>query len=92
MDNFKRMNDDEIRHEIELVRHAEDRFSGNDVHSLQCIRVIFVSLIDRIYEELSIRQDEEITKSLTALTGPDFKPGIREDETEWSGDWPDADY
>lgn len=92
MNNFKRMNDDEIRQEIELARHAEDIFSGDDAHSLRCLRMVFVSLMDRIYDELSIRQDDEITKSLTGLIGPDFKPGIIEDETEWSGDWPDVDY
>lgn len=92
MNNFKRMSDNEIRQQIELMRHAEDRFSGDDVHSLRRLRVVFVSLMDRIYDELSIRQDDEITESLTGLTGPDFKPGIIEDETEWSGDWPDVDY
>ncbi|MCW1831978.1 hypothetical protein OLZ33_08175 [Pantoea ananatis] len=92
MDNFKRRNDDEIRHEIELMRHAEDRLNGNDAHSLRCLRVVFASLMDRIYEELSIRHDEKITESLTCLAGPDFNPGTIKDEPEWAGDWPDVDY
>jgi len=92
MNNFKRMSDNEIRQQIELTRHVEDKLSGDDVHSLRCLRVVFVSLMDRIYEELSIRHDEKIAESLTGLTGPDFNPGILEDEPEWSGDWPDVDY
>lgn len=92
MENFKRMTDDETRHEIELIRHAEDRLNGNDPHSLRCIRVVFVSLMARIYEELSLRQDEKIKQGLPGLNGPDFKSPIMVDDIKSPDDWPEADY